>query len=310
MPIAVTPENYYSVEVDREYLSCSQYQRFITCEAAEMAYLRRGYKYPTSEAFLVGNYFHTALESEEAHEEFCQQNFEEIFKYKVDKATGDIIPTGKYAPFVKADQMIRVCIEDPTIAKLLLRDGENEKIMTGEIFGVPWKIALDKYVESSRTIIDWKTAADLTKTEYNPAIGERESFLEAFGYLMRAAVYTEIEKQYVGKTDDATFIIVAVTKQDPPDKGAYALNHRERYDFELEQIKERLPRILSVKSGREKPRRCGHCHYCRSTKKITKIEPYYVLNPKFRELREEEYDDVYLDTADMEDAQPQEARSE
>jgi hypothetical protein len=273
-----------------------------------MAHLSGKYQYPDSEALTVGNYFHTALESDEAHEEFRTANLEKIFKYKVDKATGEPIITGKYAPYVKADEMIRACIEDPLISSLIAMDGESERIMTGEIFGIKWKIALDKYIPDKRLIIDWKTAADLTKTEYNPSIGERESFLEALGYLMRAAVYTEIERQNANAEDDARFIIIAVSKQDPPDKGAYLLNHRDRYDWELDQVRDKLMRIISVKSGRERPRRCGSCHYCRSTKKLTKIVPYYVLTPKFREEKEEEYDDAYLAAADMEDTQAEAIR--
>lgn len=296
--------NYYSREADIEYMSCSQYQAFLRCEAAEMAYLSGRYKFPESEALIVGNYFHTALESDEAHEEFCKEHLDDIYKYKIDKLTGEPIITGKYAPYVKADEMIRACIEDEGIQKLILEEGEAEKIMTGEIFGIKWKIALDKYIPSSRKIIDYKTSADFHKTEYNPVTGERESAFEALGYLMRAAVYSEIEKQNAGCDTDPLFIIVAVSKQDPPDKGVFSLNHRSRYDFELDVMKERLPRILAVKMGMQKPRRCGTCHYCRSTKKITKVQPYYVLNPKFREEREEEYDDAYaVVPADLEGAQ-------
>lgn len=300
--IEITNDNYYSREVDREYMSCSQYQAFLKCEAAEMAYLSGRYSFPESEALTVGNYFHTALESDEAHDAFCEEHAGSIYKMSTNKKTGETTITGKYAPYVQADKMIEACQRDPLIQKLILMDGEAEKIMTGELFGIPWKIALDKYIPESRMIIDWKTAADLNKTEYNPATGERESFLESLGYLMRAAVYTEIEKQNARQNTDANFVIVAVSKQEPPDKGAYLLNHRQRYDYELEEIKKHLPRILSVKMGREKPRRCGGCEYCRMTKQLRKIVPYYVLKPKFKEDREEEYDDAVVSAADLENA--------
>jgi CRISPR/Cas system-associated endonuclease/helicase Cas3 len=163
----------------------------------------------------------------------------------------------------------------------------------GELFGVKWRVRIDKYNPQNRIIIDWKTCADINKTEYNPILGERESFVEALGYLMRAAVYTEIEKQHTGNTEDANFVIVAVSKQDPPDKAALLLNHRQRYDYELEQIQKHMARIIDVKIGRVKPRRCGSCEYCRSTKVLKKITPYYTLNPKFREEREEEYDEAF-----------------
>ena len=294
----LTSENYYTVEADREYMSCSQYQDFLMCEARAMAMLDGRYTPPETEALVVGNYLHTALEGEKAHNAFCEQHFDDIFKTKVDKKTGEIIITGKYAPFAKADEMISVCYKDPLIKSLIDMPGENEVIMTGELFGMPWKIRLDKYIEDKRLIIDWKTTADMNKTEYNPAIGERESFIESLGYMMRAAVYTEIEKQNKEQSTDADFVIVAVSKQEPPDKGAFLLNHRQRYDWELEQIKKRIGLIAAIKRGEVAPKRCGQCDYCRSTKVLKKIVPYYTLNPKFRDEKEEELDCV--STADME----------
>ena len=297
----LTAENYYTPEADREYMSCSQYQDFLSCEARALAKLQGRYIPEPSEALIVGNYFHTAMESEEAHMAFIKEHFSDIYKTKVDKNTGELIPTGMYAPYVKADEMIAVCYSDPLIKSLIDMPGENEVIMTGELFGVPWKIRLDKYMPDKRLIVDWKTTADINKTEYNPILGERESFVEALGYMMRAAVYTEIEKQYTGKETDANFVIVAISKQDPPDKAALLLNHRQRYDWELEQIEKNMMNIRRIKSGELKPRRCGMCDYCRKTKVLKKIIPYYVLNPKFREEREEELD--YVSAVDLEDTQ-------
>ena len=297
----LTSDNYYTPEADREYMSCSQYQDFLSCEARALAKLQGRYIPEPSEALIVGNYFHTAMESEEAHVEFCRLHFDDIYKYKINKATGEAIVTGKYAPYAKADEMIDVCFNDPLIKSLIDMPGENEVIMTGKMFGVPWKIRLDKYMPDKRLIVDWKTTADINKTEYNPILGERESFVESLGYMMRAAVYTEIEKQYTGKDTDANFVIVAISKQDPPDKAALLLNHRQRYDWELEQIEKNMMNIRRIKSGELKPRRCGMCDYCRKTKVLKKIIPYYVLNPKFREEREEELDDV--SAAYLEDAQ-------
>lgn len=299
--MTLTDKNYYTPEADREYMSCSQYQDFLSCEARALAKLQGRYIPEPSEALIVGNYFHTAMESEEAHTEFCRLHFDDIYKYKINKATGEAIVTGKYAPYAKADEIIDVCFNDPLIKSLIDMPGENEVIMTGELFGVPWKIRLDKYMPDKRLIVDWKTTADINKTEYNPILGERESFVESLGYMMRAAVYTEIEKQYTGKDTDANFVIVAISKQDPPDKAALLLNHRQRYDWELEQIEKNMMNIRRIKSGELRPRRCGMCDYCRKTKVLKKIIPYYVLNPKFKEEREEELD--YVSAVDMEDTQ-------
>ena len=289
----LTRDNYYTPEADREYMSCSQYQSFIECEAATMAKLYGLYVPKETEALLVGNYVHTALESDEAHEEWLSAHEGVVFKKTVSKKTGEVTITGKYAPYQKADEIIQTFISDPVFKKLILLDGENEKILTGELFGEKWKIRLDKYIPDTRMIIDYKTAADLTKTEYNVELGERESFLEANGYLMRAAIYSEIEKQNSGKEEDPPFVILAVSKQDPPDRGAYLLNHRQRYDYELDKVAERMVRIRRVKSGRALPTRCGHCEWCRRTKKLTGIVPYYTIKPGFKDEREEEYRDIF-----------------
>lgn len=293
--------NYYTPEADREYMSCSQYQAFLECEAAAMAKLYELYVPEETEALLVGNYVHTALESEEAHEEWLRDHEDIVFKKQTNKKTGEVMIVGKYAPFKKADDIIQTFISDPVFKKIILMDGESEKIMTGTLFGMKWKIRLDKYVPESRMIVDYKTAADLTRTEFNVELGERESFLEALGYLMRAAIYSEIEKQNTNTEEDPSFIILAVSKQDPPDKGAYLLNHRQRYDYELEKVEARMQRIRQVKEGRAIATRCGHCEWCRKTKKLTGIVPYYTIKPGFKDEREEEYRDIY--TAYLEKAQ-------
>lgn len=297
----LTSDNYYSPEADQEYISCSQYQDFLRCEAAAMAKIHGVYTPTASEALIVGNYFHTALESDEAHKAFCDEHFEDIYKTRQDKKTEELIVTGKYAPYAKADEMLSVAKCDPLIKEIIDAPGQNEVIMTGKLFDMPWKIRLDKYMPDIRTIIDWKTAADLNRTEYNPATAAKESFLESLGYLMRAAVYSEIEKQNARSEDDPKFLIVAISKQDPPDKGVYLLNHRQRYDYELEIIKTNMERIRRVKSGQVKPRRCGKCEYCRSTKRLTHIVPYYYLSPGNEGEREEEYDDIFA--AYLENAQ-------
>ena len=284
----LTRDNYYTPEADWEYMSCSQYQGWCECEARQLAKLEGRWVDEPKEAFLVGNYFHTHFEGPEAHEQFCQENFDKIFKTKTTKAHGTVI-TGKYAPFEQADKMIAVAEQDPLIKSLVDMPGENEKIMSGFLFGVPWRIRVDKYVPDGRLVIDYKTVANINELKWSDALHEKVTFIDAYGYMMRAAVYSEIEKQYAGATTDPHFIIIAISKQDYPDKDVLELNHRQRYDYELEQIKERLGFIQRVKKGYTKPTRCGYCDYCRATKKLFAIKPYFKLMPEFREGREEDY---------------------
>lgn len=52
----VTPENYYSPEMNMAYMGSTQFKAFEKCEAAALAELRGEYTPPTSQAFLVGGY--------------------------------------------------------------------------------------------------------------------------------------------------------------------------------------------------------------------------------------------------------------
>lgn len=273
-------DNYYTPEADLAYMSCSQYQGFLECEAKQMAKLQGRYTEEPAEALIVGNYVHTYMESDEAHERFCQEHFYDIYKTKANKKTGELEVTGKYAAFVTADRMIECIDQDRTLAKFRAMPGHIEEIMTGTIFGVPWRIRMDKRIEKPRIIVDWKTSANIRELYYNRDTREWETFIEKYGYMMRAAIYSEIEKQNTGCTDDPHFLIVAISKQDPPDKGLFSLNHRDRYAYELERVKQNLPRIMRVKDGSEPPRRCGKCEYCRATSGPLRIQPYYVLKPE------------------------------
>lgn len=288
----LTRDNYYTPEADWAYMSCSQYQAWNECEAKELAKLQGRWVDEEKEAFLVGNYFHTHFESPEAHEQFCKEHFDKIYKSKTIKGKGgvpdQIVVTGKYAAFEQADKMIAVAEADPLIRSLLDMDGENEKIMVGNIGGVPWRVRLDKYVSAGRMIIDYKTVANILELKWSDALHEKVTFIDAYGYMMRAAVYSEVEKQNAGSSEDAHFIIIAISKQDYPDKEVLRLNHRQRYDYELEQIKTRLPMIQAIKEGRVKPKRCGCCDYCRATKQLFAIKPYYALMPDFREEKEDD----------------------
>ena len=289
----LTAENYYTSEADIEYMSCSQYQGFLECEAKQLAKIHGRWEEEPSEALIVGNYFHTAFESAEAHQKFCDEHFNKIFKSKVNAKTGEMTVTGKYAPYETADRMIATAKRDPFIQKFINMQGEHERIMTGELFGVKWRIRIDKYVPDffgSRLILDWKTTANIYETKYNSATKEHESFIDFYGYMTRAAVYAEIEKQRTGSSDDCELYIIAISKQDPCDKEILRLNGetRDRWDYELDKISGKIQKIQAIKRGEFLPLKCGLCDYCRSIKQITGIISYSKLNPGFRGEREED----------------------
>ena len=178
----LTRDNYYTPEVDWEYMSCSQYQAWNECEARELAILQGRWQPEEKEAFLVGNYFHTHFESPEAHEQFCNEHFDKIFKTKTIKGKGgapdQTVVTGKYAPYEQADKMIQTAENDELIQSLVGLPGENEMIMHGKLFGVPWRIRLDKYVPDGRMIIDYKTVANIGELKWSDEL-HHHRYLEA-----------------------------------------------------------------------------------------------------------------------------------
>lgn len=284
----LTADNYYSQEADQAYLSCSQYDDFMDCEAAALAKIQGRYTPKKTDAFIVGNYFHSYMEGAEAHRAFCEEHFDEIYKTKTVK--GETVITGKYAPFVVADRMIKCAEDDPVIKGLMDAPGEVEKVMTGKLFGIyPWKIRLDKYFPDRRLIIDWKTVANIHELTWNSAYGQKVSFVENFGYLRRAAVYSEIEKQYTGKATNPMFSLVCISKQEVPDKEIINLYNNQRQAVEIEDLHETVHRIQEIKDGKRLPLRCGHCEYCRATKRLKGMLDYWELESGNHRPREEDY---------------------
>ncbi len=78
--IPLSDENYYSTQADWQYMSVSQYKKFLECEAAALAKLK-GEWVPSTDpkALLVGNYVHSYFESKEVHETFKAENKSHLF---------------------------------------------------------------------------------------------------------------------------------------------------------------------------------------------------------------------------------------
>lgn len=321
----LTDENYYSIEANKEYMSCSQYQGFNDCEAKELAKLQGRWVDKPSEAFLVGNFFHSYFESEDAHKKFCLDNLGEIYSKTSIKAYEKLAESNESlkaigqepeqdafeklelkAPFEKALVMIATLKKDPLMQTFLQMQGENEIFMTGKIFGTKWRMKMDKYIPSTRFIVDYKTVANIWETSYNPVKQERQTFVEMYGYTFRAAVYSLIEAENIlnltfdeayeqlnnDELDLANFFLLCVSKQEHPDKEVIRLNHKQEYIYQLEQIKAKLYRYNMIKDGRLLPKRCGTCDYCRATKVLKSVIPYYELMPELRTEKEDDYNAV------------------
>lgn len=123
--MVLTDDNYYSREAGLEYFSVSQYKDFMRCEAMAMAKIRGDFHQPKTQALLIGSYVDSYFEG--TLPRFMQEN-QEIFTKK-----GEL-----KSEFRKANEIISRTTADETFARFM--SGEKQRIMTFEMFGVPWKM--------------------------------------------------------------------------------------------------------------------------------------------------------------------------
>ena len=266
--IELTKENYYDLNTLYDYMDKSTFLDFDKCELAALAKITGSWK-PTSnpEALLVGNYVHSALESDEAHEAFIKENESSILSHS---GTSKGKPKKAYK---QADQMIQALKNDEWF-KDHYAPGKKEVIVTGELFGHQWKGKIDSLDLDNGVFYDLKTTADFTK-RWNEEIRQREPFIFNGHYELQMAVYQQLIKQTFGKMCEP--VIVGITKQTPPDMQAF--------DFEsdgakaamanaLEVVKNKQDHFWNVLMGEEPPKACGHCDYCRTKAHLTDPVPF------------------------------------
>lgn len=252
-------KNYHSIEANRQYMSHSQYQDFLSCEAMAMAKLE-GWKEPDSSERLIGSYVHAAIEGK--LDDFKSEH-PELFTKK-----GEL-----YAQYKHADTMIEALMNDEFIQFVL--QGDKEVILTADMFGVTWKAKLDTYNPVAGRIVDIKTTRSIRDKHWHKNYGY-VSFVEAYGYVTQMAIYAEIERLSSGRDEWLETLIVAVSKEDPPDKEIILVDE-DRLRIELEEVERNMERIIQVKQGIVEPKRCEKCRYCRETKKVKKIVHYLDL---------------------------------
>ena len=143
--------------------------------------------------------------------------------------------------------------------------GEKQRIMTGEIDGVDWKIKMDSYIEGV-AIVDLKVMESITKLKWVPDIGYLD-FVRYWGYDIQGAVYQEIVYQNTGKR--LPFYIAAATKENEPDIRIIQIT-QNYLDEAMQVVKTNLPRIIRVKNGETKPDRCDTCDCCRHNRILTR----------------------------------------
>lgn len=264
MAMALTRDNYHSLEADREYMSHSQYLGFLDCEARQMAKQCGQWVDEKSNTFLVGQYVHAWNEGK--RREFIAECPEMFTK-----------GGGLRSEFKTADCMIETLEKDPFAMYVL--EGQKEVILTAEYAGALWKIRMDTYNPERRRIVDLKTTRSIREKQWSDEAKAKVNFLEQYRYFVQTAIYCEIERIASGRQygDWLDYFVVAVSKDDFPDKEVIFMGDSPRYENELAEIQTNMPRILQVKSGQVEPVRCERCDYCRSTKVLSAAIHYSEL---------------------------------
>ena len=246
--MSVTAENYFSPESNMKYMGSSQFKAFQKCEAAALAELKGEYVRPPSDALLIGSYV-------DAHFEGTLDTFKakhpEIFTKQ-----GELKSQYKHA-----DYIIQRAERDRLFMKYM--SGEKQKIFTGEIAGVPFKIKVDSYHPG--VIVDLKCVKDF-KPVWNGDKHTKEHYILYWGYHIQGAIYREIVRQNTGSTP--LFYIAAVTKESEPDINVSWIPESV-LDDALDEVKSLASRFQKIKNGEIAPQRCEKCAWCRHTKVLT-----------------------------------------
>ena len=253
---ALTNENYYSRQWD--YMSASQYKDFLKCPARALAKLKKEWKESSSTALMVGSYVDAYFEGTIA--EF-KESHPEIFN----KRDGSL-----KADYVHAENIIkRIERDDYFMAHM---EGEKQKIMTGEIGGVQFKIKMDVFAESGM-VVDLKVVRDF-QWVFDEECRKRVPFVEYWGYDIQGATYQEIVRQNTGAK--LPFFIAAATKEKEPDIALISIP-QPQLDLQLGRIKKNAPLFQKIKKEAEDATRCGKCDYCKNTKVLSSCISYEQL---------------------------------
>ena len=248
----LTADNYYSTEANMAFWSASTVKSFLSCPAAGLAEMTGNWTRPDSDALLIGSYVDAAIEGTLG---LFIQSHPQLFK-----RDGTL-----KAQYSKADEMARRAMSDPVFTDYLR--GEKQRIVTGELFGYPFKAKYDVYLPGKR-IVDVKTVKDFAPI-YKPGQG-RLDFATAWNWPLQLAIYQALEG------NGLPCYLAVITKENPPDIEVVQVE-QSRLDAELDFLKNLMPRFDAMTHGIIEPERCGKCAYCRATKKLSGAVPltYY-----------------------------------
>lgn len=229
-------DNYYSKESNEAFFSVSQYKDFCKCEAMAMAKIRGEFEQKQTKAMLIGTlvdrWFEGTLDK-------LREESPNIFYCRNGALRAD---------FRKADQIIKRVQQDERFMQYM--SGEKQKILTFEMFGAPWKMKMDSFVDGI-CITDLKVVQNFKSLAF-------------WRYDLQGAVYAEGVRIALGQ--DLPFYLAAATRDKVTDFDIFQIT-RPTLDIALSEIEQKMPRFIAVKYGEEEPNYCGVCDYCKSVKK-------------------------------------------
>ncbi|MBS7213498.1 MAG: PD-(D/E)XK nuclease-like domain-containing protein [Streptococcus salivarius] len=250
-------------------MSVSRFKEYMKCEARAKAIDDGVWDDERDQKpLLFGNYVHSYFESEEAHEKFKEDNKKALFSSRK--------PYGLLSDFKLAEKVIDT-LKDDTLFNNLYHGKkgdkvEKEKIVTGFIAGVPFKGKLDSINFSKGYVVDLKTMKSIWAKEWSEELRAKVptavNNILGFQYDVQLGTYLELLRQ-MGYPTFKPFI-VAVSKEKQPDKEIIELTE-EWLTEGLNYITENTPRVYQVSLGNEEPKKCGHCDYCKSQKKLHEV---------------------------------------
>ena len=264
--MVLTEDNYYSQESNITWFSVSQFKQFMNCSARAIAELKGDYIPERGRALVLGSYVDEHLTgTPESMRKFITENYNELYKKNGEP----------YADVAQADEAINRIRNQPLMLKYLT--GEFQKIMTGEIGGVPFKIKMDCYKEGE-FISDLKYLSSLRSPNLFTNV------VDYWNYTLQGAVYQEIVYQNTGKR--LPFYLVIATKEKPCHVAVVKLEQFDM-DEQLDIVKANVGRFQQMKLGIIPPQRCEEysCDYCTITKVLTEPIPVEYLAKSTREIQ-------------------------
>ncbi len=250
----LTIDNYFSTEAQMEYMGASQFKSFLDCPARTIAEINGEYERPASKALLMGSYVDSFFSNR--MDQFIDQH-PEVFK-----RDGSL-----KSDYLLCEKAIARASRDPLFMTYAM-GGEHQVIMTGELFGSKYKIAMDAY-HKGKMIVDVKFMKDI-KPIYKD--GTWMDFISYWGYARQLYIYQQVVAQ---NSEDGLLpcFLAVITKEEEPDLHLIEIP-QWKLNSEAAVVEHYTPIFQAYKDGTKEPPRCGECAYCHKTKVLTEPEQY------------------------------------